>query len=178
VSSRAVLRALVFAAVAGCGLDLGGEQFAFVPRSPSGDAPSANLESTDAASIAAPDAGLADAETSFDMDVGLQLGKASPDAAGPAIGLAIDAGPEQDAAGPEAASPPLPLDGAPADADLPDAVVHDGASDGGTPCDRLMRCCQSQFVPLVCISAQDGGDAGSCESLLASFQAAGLCLQM
>lgn len=167
----------MFATAAGCGLDLGGEQFAFVPRPPSGDAPSPSLEATDAASITEPDASLTDAESSFYLDVGLQQGNASPEAGGAAIGFGLDAGPEQDAAGPEAASPPF--DGAPGDADLPDAAVRDGASDGGTTCDRLIRCCQSQFVPLVCVSAQqDGGDAGSCESLLASFQAAGLCLQL
>jgi hypothetical protein len=166
----------MFAAVAGCGLDLGGEQFAFVARPPSGDAPNPNIEATDAASVGAPDVGLADAETSFDLDAGLQQGKGSPEAGGAAVGFGLDAGPAQDAAGLEASSPPLPLDGAPADADVPDAVVHDGANDGNTTCERLMRCCQSQIVPLMCVS--DGGDAGSCESLLASFQAAGLCLQL
>jgi hypothetical protein len=119
--------------------------------------------------------GITVADASLDLDVDLsRQGDASPDAVPPALDGA--------------------LDGAPVDAELPeamavedvatveDAPTKDGADDGGTACDRLIRCCKSLAAPpspaiLICISGTqqaDGGDAGSCESLLASFQGVGL----
>lgn len=170
VSCHPAVRAFAFAVLAGCGLDLGGAQFVSIAGPPSGGALDPSVEATDASSPAASNEGVADAGAAFDLDVGLiQQGDASPDAVSPALeGVAPDASADVDLL--EAVA-------------VQDGATKDGGDDGGTPCDRLMRCCQSLVAPpppalFVCSAGAqrvDGGDAGSCDSLLASLEGTGLC---
>jgi hypothetical protein len=179
MSPRPTLRAFSFVALAGCGLDLAGEQFVRVADTPSGTALNPpGIEATDAGSLAAQDGGVIDAEAAFGLDAGLMQQRAtatSPDAIPPALdGDGADAYLPADADMPEVAAV---LDGATKDA------AQDGAGGGGTACDRLMLCCKRLVAPLpsevlVCIAGAqqaDGGDAGACESLLATFQGMASC---
>ena len=172
MSHRRFFRALAFfATLAGCGLDLAGEQFVRVADTPPGGAPNPpRVGATDAGSPGARDGDFTYAEAAFGQDADLvEQGAASLDGATPV------------------------LDGAPTDADQPEATAvqdgatkddaPDGADDGGTPCERLMLCC-NQLVPpipitvLTCIATAqqaDSGDAGACESLFANLHGAGVC---
>jgi hypothetical protein len=172
MSHRRFFRALAFfATLAGCGLDLAGQQFVRVADTPSGGALNPpRVGAADAGSPAALDGDLTEAEAAFGPDADLvEEGAASLDGGSPA------------------------LDGAPTDADLPEATAvkdgatkdsaPDGADDGGPPCERLMLCC-NQLVPpipitvLACIATAqqaDSGDAGACESLFANLHGAGAC---
>jgi hypothetical protein len=175
-SYRPTFRAFAFAALAGCGLDLAGQQFVGVGDSPHGAALSPpSVEAADATSLATRNGGAPDADPAFSQDASL----AQPSAASPNV------------------ASPAP-DSAPADANLPDAdlsdavAVQDGtpndgapdaADDAGTPCDRLTFCCKHLVAPvpaalLLCASGAqlaDGGDAGACGSLLANLQGARFC---
>jgi len=133
----------------------------------SAGAPNQSVAAADASSLSSPDDGAADAGAGF----GLRVGSPRPGDTSPA------------------AVPP-PFDGALADGELHDAegaaedgATIDGGDAGGTPCDRLIRCCQNLIAPppalLACVAGvqqADGGNAGSCESLLAGFQGSGLCV--
>lgn len=175
-SCRPTFRVFALAALAGCGLDLAGQQFVGAGDSPHGAALSPpSVEAADASSLTTRNGGAPDAAPALSQDASLaQSSAASPDAASRALDSAT-------------ADANLP------DADLPDAIaVQDGtqsdtapdsdaADDGGTPCDRLTFCCKHLVVStpgalLLCASQlADGGDAGTCESLLANLQGARLC---
>ena len=177
MSHRRFFRALAFfATLAGCGLDLAGQQLVRVSDTPSGGAlnpprvGAADAGSPAALSPAALDGDLTEAEAPFGQDADLVKGGAA----------SLDGG-------------SLALDGAPTDADLPEATAvkdgatkdgaPDGADDGGTPGERLMLCCNQLAPPipitvLTCIATAqqaDGGDAGACESLFANLHGAGVC---
>jgi hypothetical protein len=189
MSCRTSLRALLSFAIVGCGLNLGGEQFVAIAHAP----PDASSNAPD---VADADAGSQDAR---DGAVGGELAPAPRDGASPdAQPAALDAqagmgqsealvvqdGEATDGAAADGALADGTADGAAADgasADgTADGAVADGAADamadGGTPCERVARCCSGFPLPLACSSgpSADGGES-ACESLLTSLRSAGLC---
>lgn len=155
-------RVCVLSTVTACGLDLGGEAFTVAQDPPAADANAPNDPAVDAPAN----------RDSTTIESGGDVAAIAP---------AVESGPPEDA-GATKTQGPLQFDASVADA--PPEAEPDPSVEPRTPCERLAKCCQSQatLVPGVkfgCMlgAAQaDGGDAGTCASVLMGLTNAGICL--
>jgi hypothetical protein len=168
-TARHAALATALAYAAGCGLDLAGERFV-VGGAAGGVDGAAALPFEDGDAY---DSGSYDAGASYDSAGALVLVAAMPPSYD--AGLA-EQRPALADAGDASVAPVDPRDGGVAET----VDAGDGGAQGS--CARLLACCPRLAIApplaLACYaSAQqaDGGDAGACDSTLASFADSGLC---
>ncbi len=153
-------RALGLSAVTACGLDLAGEQMVVAPDPFAMD-------------------GSAAGGSEFDVDRD-PAGEGGTGADGPALDgePALGAG-----SGAEKSEAQAPFDASMRDP--PTGFPPEAGAEGATACDIVSECCSgladaASPATLVCLAGAaqaSGGDAGTCESILAIFTNAGICPQ-